>query len=189
MNRKWIACAGLGALMTLSVACGGGGSDGGKSTASTNADAQAPGASGENVKSRELGAACDLVSAASLSDIMGEAMKEGSAGGAQSQGKFSTDQCTWLASSTKSRALASVFYRKSTEKDTKAVFERTMKQFSDAVAVDGFDEGAYYVPSSGQLNVLAGDTWFIFTASHQGMENPDAVTEEHRKLAKMVLDA
>ena len=187
MNRKWIACAGLGALMTLSVACGGGGSDGGKSTASTNDDAQAPAASGESVKSRELGAACDLVSAASLSEIMGEPMKDGTGGGSQSQGKVSTDQCTWLASSTKSHALASVFYRKSTEKDSRSVFERTMKQFSDAVAVDGVAEDAYYVPSSGQLNVLAGDTWFIFTASHEGMENPDAVTEGHRKLAKMVL--
>lgn len=189
MNRKTLAAGVLAGLFVTLAACGG---DESRPEASQQSDTTGSvhEASPEKTTSRAANlAACDLVTLASVGRIMGEEMQAGVPGGQQAPSGVEIDQCTWLGATPKSQAIASVFVRTSTGDEAKRTFERTRRQFSDALAVDGLGDGAYYVPSNGQLNILRGDAWVIVTASHEGLSNPGTFTQEHRALAQAALKA
>ncbi|MEX1103606.1 MAG: hypothetical protein WED87_05125 [Dehalococcoidia bacterium] len=201
MLKKTLLLAGLAGGLTLLAACGGGTSDP-KPTTASNGDAsdsrqaqsgeQQP-AESEAEEPKFVGNSgnhhtCELVTDAEVANVLGEAVQTGQEGTGDSQGSVTINQCTWMATATRSRAMASVFLRKSTENDAAKVFDLGLESYPEAQKVEGLGVRAFYVPSTGQLNLLAGDGWFVVAVrTDSGGGHPDEVTQAQRQLAELVL--
>ncbi|MEX0782879.1 MAG: hypothetical protein WD557_09530 [Dehalococcoidia bacterium] len=202
MLKKTLLLAGLAGALTLLAACGGGSSDP-KPTPASNGDAgdsrqaqsseQQPAAESKQEEPKFVGNSgnhhtCELVTDADVANVLGEAVQAGQEGTGDSQGDVTINQCTWMATATRSRAMASVFLRKSTEIDAAKVFDLGLESYPEAQKVEGLGVRAFYVPSTGQLNLLAGDGWFVVAVrTDSGGGHPDEVTPAQRQLAELVL--
>ena len=189
MTRKTITFAAFAAAIALFTACGGGSSAGQPAPESAGEPAIEQQAEAPKQAAKHNVKTCELVTTAQISEILGRQMQEGVNNLDRSQNNVTLNQCTWLASSTKDQAIASVFVRKSSEKDASRAFDQNREANADSVAVEGIRAKAYYVPSMGQLNVLDDDAWFIITANREGLTGETSVTEQHRRLAELVVKA
>lgn len=196
MNRKTMTFAAATAFLALLTACGGGSNTGTAAQASDHSAANAEQRIEATSPSEERKQAathnvktCDLVTTAQVTQILGREMQQGVNNLDKSQNNVTLNQCTWLSASTRDQAIASLFVRKSSEKDASRAFDQNREANPDAVAVDGIDARAYYVPSMGQLNVLDDDAWFIITANKDGLSGEPEVTQQHRQLAALVVKA
>lgn len=207
MLKKTILIAGLAGALTLLAACGGDGSDPRSARPSTDDSTTGRADSSHtspkeatDSKSRQVepkfvshsgnSRACDLVAATDVAAILGEDVRAGKESTGDNQNNVTINYCSWAAAGAGSKGLASVFVRKSTEPDAEKVFDHGLESYPEAQGVEGLGVRAFYVPSTGQLNLLAADAWFIVAVQMNSDDNwPATVSAEQRQLAELVLRA
>ena len=207
MLKKTTLIAGLAGALTLLAACGGGASDPESAPASegdSNASEAAPSQASPNEAARPEAKqaepkfvshsgnprGCELVAVADIAAILGEDVRAGEEGTGDNENGVTINHCSWSAAGAGSKGLASVFVRKSTEADAEKVFDEGLESYPEAQDVEGLGVRAFYVPSTGQLSLLAADAWFIVAVQMNSDDNwPATVSAEQRQLAELVLKA